>query len=494
MPAKYFHFLPQAFRSFHCAVALREKTSSGLEKPHSLFPPHSPASALRHFQSLSPQRQISYSARFLKPLQKKLRPLSVLALFFAASLPLSGAADERFLTANGNEIHDAKGRTVLLRGVNLGGWLVIEPWMSPVDSSGTIKCDYSVREILAKRFGGDAANSLLETYQKNWITEKDFDKIAAHGMNVIRIPFWYRNVQTEDGVWIPTGLKELDWAVTEAWKRGIYSIIDFHGVPGGQSKGDSTGRKREEAEFWNDETHQQRTIEIWRKVAEHFKGNPAVAAYDLINEPADAPSLGALWSVYDRLYREIRKIDPDHIITVEGCATGQIGGKYVHWGWEALPPPDLFGWKNVLYQMHHYEWDWKSEEKQITSIHFQVSEWNKHKKLGVPAFMGEFNPMGTESAWNHALKEYSASGMHWTFWSYKANHGTGSNSWGLYNPIKKDAPNLLTDSAETIRAKWEALDTDTYYALNPMLDRVLKGVLKQPLSVASETSPIIPNP
>lgn len=422
------------------------------------------------------------------------RTLTFLALLLSVSPVQGGAADERFLKTHGNEIRDAKGRAVQLRGVNLGGWLVIEPWMSPVDSSGTIKCDYSVRETLEKRFGAETAERLLQTYQENWITTRDLDKIAAHGMNVIRVPFWYRNVQTEDGAWIPGGLKRLDWVVAEAWKRGIYSIIDFHGVPGGQSKGDSTGRKRERAEFWYNDAHLQRTAAIWRKVAEHYQGNPAVAAYDLINEPAEAPSLGALWSAYDLLYREIRKVDPDHIITVEGCATGHVGDKYIHWGWEVLPHPDLFGWKNVLYQMHHYEWDWKSEEKQRGGINFQVSEWNKYKKLGVPAFMGEFNPMGLESAWHHALKEYSASGMHWAFWSYKANHGTGSNSWGLYNPVKKDAPNLLTDDVATIRAKWQALDTDTSYALNPMLDRVLKAALKPEVPAAPEPAAVSSNP
>lgn len=407
-----------------------------------------------------------------------LRKLTALLLVLSASPIHGGADDERFLKTHGNEIRDAKDRVVFLRGVNLGGWLVIEPWMSPVDSSGTIKCDHSVRETLAKRFGAETAESLIQTYQEHWITAGDLDKIASHGMTVIRVPFWYRNVQTEDGAWIPGGLKRLDWVISEAWKRGIYTIIDFHGVPGGQTKGESTGRKREKAEFWNNPAHLMRTAAIWRKVAEQYQGNPAVAAYDLINEPADAPSLGELWSAYDLLYREIRKVDPDHIITVEGCASGRIGDQHVHWGWDALPHPDLFGWKNVLYQMHHYEWDWKSGEKQIRSIDHQVSEWNKRRNLGVPAFMGEFNPMGLESAWNHALKEYSASGMHWAFWSYKANHGTGSNSWGLYNPVKKDAPNLLTDDAATIRAKWRALDTDTSYALNPMLDRALKGVLK----------------
>ncbi|MFM2242733.1 MAG: hypothetical protein RLZ97_1588, partial [Verrucomicrobiota bacterium] len=71
----------------------------------------------------------------------------VAAVLALAALPLSidGAElDERFLKAHGNGIRDAKGRPVLLRGVNLGGWLLIEPWMCPIDSSGTIKCEHQL--------------------------------------------------------------------------------------------------------------------------------------------------------------------------------------------------------------------------------------------------------------------------------------------------------------------------------------------------------------
>lgn len=417
-----------------------------------------------------------------------------ITLLFAASLTCSGAADERFLKAKGNEICDGRGTVVQLRGVNLGGWLVLEPWMCPMDSSGALKDHHSAQETLVKRFGEDTAEDLLRTYQDNWITEKDLDRIAGYGMNVIRIPFWYRNLQTEEGAWISAGLSRLDWVVAEAWKRGIYSILDLHGAPGGQTKGESTGRQRESAELWNNEVNIQRTIALWRKLAEHYRGNPAIAAYDLLNEPSEAPSLGALWSVYDRIYREIRLVDPDHMITVEGCINTRVGNQEIHWGWEALPHPDLFGWKNILYQMHHYEWDWDNVTKQRSGVDFQVSEWKKAKPLGVPMLMGEFNLMASEDAWHYGLEQYNTSGMSWTFWSYKANHGTGSDSWGLYNPTKKDAPNLLTDDAATIRAKWQAIETDKTFALNPMLDHVLKVALKPKVPVSGSNPSVSSNP
>lgn len=410
--------------------------------------------------------------------------ITAFALFLGAPLAGGAIADGDFLRAKDNRLVDAVGDTVLLRGVNIGGWLLFEPWMCPMDSSG-LKDDHSARELLVERFGERGAKDLLRVYQDHWFTTADLDRIAALGMNVIRVPFWYRNLQTEDGAWIPDGFDRLDWVVAEAGKRDIHVVLDLHGVPGGQTKGESTGRVRDRAGFWMDATHLDRTAAIWRRVAERYRGNPAVAAYDLINEPSDAPTLGALWTAYDRLYREIRAVDPDHVITVEGCINTRVGGRDIHWGWEALPHPDVFGWTNVLYQMHHYEWDWNDLAKQNRGVDFQVSEWKKHRTFGVPGFIGEFNPMAREDAWNHALRSYGGAGLHWAFWSYKATHGTGSDSWGIYNPIARHVPDLRRDDAETIREKWRASRTEASYALNPMLERVLKTALAKSSTAAA---------
>jgi endoglucanase len=68
----------------------------------------------------------------------------------------------------------------------------------------------------------------------------------------------------------------------------------------------------------------KRSTKIWQEVAKHFKNNPAVAAYDLINEPEDAPDGDKLWDVYNHFYEAVRKIDPDHIVTLEAFWKGWV--------------------------------------------------------------------------------------------------------------------------------------------------------------------------
>ena len=345
-----------------------------------------------------------------------------------------------------------------------------------MDSSGA-KDDWTARDILTQRFGAETAESLLAAYEDAWMKESDFDHIAAAGFNVVRLPFWYRNVESEDGTWRADAFQRLDWCVAQAWKRGIYTILDLHGVPGGQSDGDSTGRIRKgpDLNFWTNEAELSRSTDIWKRVADHFKGNPAVAAYDLLNEPSGAPTRDALWAVYDRFYRAIRGVDRDHVITVEGCWGGKVNGQYMGWGLDTLPPPARFGWNNMLYQTHSYEWDWNNLDKQKASVDRQVKECDEHRRWGVPFYIGEFNCMAPEAAWSYAAQQYTAHGISWTMWSYKATHGSGRDSWGFYN-FRQPAPpipNLRTDSAEAIRAKWSRWNTDAAFAINPMLQRTI---------------------
>ena len=64
-------------------------------------------------------------------------------------------------------------------------------------------------------------------------------------MNLVRVPFWWGDFETLSGTWRTDAFDRLDWVVSNAWQRGIYTILDFHGVPGGQSTSQDTGREPE---------------------------------------------------------------------------------------------------------------------------------------------------------------------------------------------------------------------------------------------------------
>jgi glucan 1,3-beta-glucosidase len=115
-----------------------------------------------------------------------------------------------------------------VRGVNLGGWFVLEPWITP---SMFEKHDDAVDEYtLTKSLGKDQAKSILTDHWNSWITEDDFRKIADAGLNHVRIPIGYWSVIANDddpyvqGAYDVLG-KALDWAAG----AGLKVMIDLHG-------------------------------------------------------------------------------------------------------------------------------------------------------------------------------------------------------------------------------------------------------------------------
>jgi hypothetical protein len=136
------------------------------------------------------------------------------------------------------------------------------------------------------------------------------------------------------------------------------------------------------------------------------------------------------------------------------------------WGWNVLPPPEKFGWTNIWYQQHSYEWDWNNLEKQKRNSDNQVNDYLKHKDWKVPCLIGEFNCMG--QGWAYTIEKYCVNNMSWTMWTYKATHGGLQDSWGIHNP--KDPwppkPDIRKDSAAIIQEKWAKWNTAAF-GLNP---------------------------
>ena len=381
--------------------------------------------------------------------------------YFRMKITTNSPALASLLHATGTNLVNARGTVVQLKGLNLGGWFIMEKWMCPLDS-GSLPDTYSAITNLDSRFGAATEQSLIHTYQTNWITTSDLDNIANAGYNCVRMPVWWGNfysiTNTTSSGWRTDAFTVLDWLVTNCAARGIYVVIDLHGVVGGQSTSDDTGWQNQN-QYWTNSTDQIQTTFLWTQIAAHYKGNSAVAGYDLLNEPSGAPSPGAVWSAYTNLYSAIRGVDPSHILIMEGT--------FDNWNWSMLPAPSVYGWTNIVYSMHEYQWGGTVTQIEAGADN-QVTDFVNHLSWNVPDYVGEWNDLSAGAArYDYSINAYNSAGVSWSMWAYKATDGLIPDGWGWYDPAYwPTTPNLETDSAANIAKDWQQWRTTTSFGVN----------------------------
>jgi endoglucanase len=367
--------------------------------------------------------------------------LSIQCLAYAADQPLP------FISASGSHLVDARGSQVALKGCNLGNYLMLESWMfgktMGANPDHMFRDGATVYRILRQRFGEEKSAHLIELYRDAWITPRDFDIIKSFGFNVVRLPFDYRLVQEDKEPFAirPDAFRWLDHAVQMAQDAGMYVILDLHGVPGGQSLEDHTGEAGQD-HLWTSEEDQKRTVAVWRTLAEHFKNQSTVAAYDLINEPYGnhtedcRPVLARLMP---EIYQAIRSTGDQHVVFFSGALNGGVA---------FYGNPHDQGMTNVGFTEHYYPGLFGS----IPSLETQARVLNqgllaKHDytdEIASPYYIGEFNvvmpaedPDRLMRAYYDRIAEYGWAG---TMWAYKliSAGGGGDNEWCMVtnaNPL-----------------------------------------------------------
>lgn len=183
-----------------------------------------------------------------------------------------------------------------MKGVNLGGWLILERWMTPSLFEGTDAAD----EYTFMQTGG--SREKIEAHRRTFITEADFVWLAGHDIEAIRIPVGYWLFEA-DGPYTPT-IAYLDWAVRMAKKHGLKVLIDLHGAPGSQNGRDHSGRSGK-AEWYGESAYRRRTIDVLVRIAEKYRAEPAVWGLQLLNEPKIGLLQWKLRRFYKEAYRKV---------------------------------------------------------------------------------------------------------------------------------------------------------------------------------------------
>jgi len=134
------------------------------------------------------------------------------------------------LSTKGEQFVDQSGKPFALRGVNLGGWLVEEIWMTPVakdppagSGQKEIEDHYSLWGTIEQRLGKAAMERVRTAWRENWIQDSDFQRIKDLGLNHVRLPFLTMMLDEPNGI---------DWL-----KRGV-AMAKKHGLRGNEAEGD----------------------------------------------------------------------------------------------------------------------------------------------------------------------------------------------------------------------------------------------------------------
>lgn len=188
-----------------------------------------------------------------------------------------------------------------LRGVNLGGWLVLERWMTAYLFEGLEA--HNEYELVQTEKG----KRRLKRHHATFITEDDFKWLSDHAIELVRLPV---------GHWIfgdkPPyigAIKRLDWAFEMADKYQIRILLDLHGAPGAQNAADHSGSGRPGLPSWlDDRQKQESTIQVLEKLTARYKDAKQLWGIELVNEPlADRTGLKLAW-FYRRAYKRVIRI------------------------------------------------------------------------------------------------------------------------------------------------------------------------------------------
>lgn len=185
-----------------------------------------------------------------------------------------------------------------LRGVNLGGWLVLEKWMRPEVFDNThAENEYE----LSLTVDGQQA---IRQHHAEFICETDFRWLRNHSLNAVRIPVGYWIFGDEPP--FVGSIEHLDRAFRYGEKYDIKILICLHGAPGSQNGHQHSGTPGKVSMWFYDKQFRHQTLGVLVKLVERYDKNPALWGIELLNEPQPGPlKVLILRSFYRKAFKQL---------------------------------------------------------------------------------------------------------------------------------------------------------------------------------------------
>ena len=323
-----------------------------------------------------------------------------------------------YLKVDGKRIVNEKGQNVLLRGIGLGGWMLQEGYMLKVRGQGQ---QHKIKSRIAELVGVDKTENFYKAWLDNHTRKVDIDSMKAWGFNSVRLPMHF-NLYTlpvdmepvkGENTWLDKGFQITDSLLAWCKSNQMYLILDLHAAPGGQGNDlNISDRDDTKPSLWQSEANQQKTIALWKKLAERYANEPWMGGYDIINEP----NWGFEDTVNDKnglkekkneplkklmmdITRAIREVDTKHIIIIEGNGWGN--------NYNGILPP----WDNNMVLSFHKYWNYNNQ----ASIQHIIDTRDKYN---VPVWLGETGE--NSNVWfTEAIRLLETNNIGWAWWPLK---------------------------------------------------------------------------
>ena len=394
---------------------------------------------------------------------------------------ISSSIISQNLTSLGPYLKDDTSNNFILKGINLGGWMLQEPYM--FEFTGAADSQHEFKEKLVEFIGQENTDAFYNLWLENFITQADIDALASYGFNSVRLPMHYNlftlPIEQEpvsgQNTWLDTGFNLVDNLLDWCEQNNMYLILDLHAAPGGQGFGsDINDYNSNLPSLWESDENKNKTIALWGRLADRYKDEPWIGGYDLLNETHWDLGENELRDFYVDVTQEIRQYDQNHVIFIEGNGYAN--------DFSGLTPP----WDdNMAYSFHKY-WSYNDSLEWVTWMRNQYS---------VPLWMGEAGE-NSNQWFTEAIKVFEENYIGWAFWPLKKIESISAMYAISSNPNYESLVNYFRGEANAPSIS-NAVDglmqlaSDVHISNNTFQKDVVDAMIRQPNS--NETIPFNDN-
>jgi aryl-phospho-beta-D-glucosidase BglC (GH1 family) len=312
-----------------------------------------------------------------------------------------------FLRTSGKNIINQNLDTIILRGMGLGGWMLQEGYM--LQTSGFATAQYQIRESIETLIGTENTDTFYNAWLANHVRKIDIDSLKSWGFNSVRLPMHYNlfTLPIEDepvsgqNTWLDKGFELTDSLISWCAQNEMYVILDLHAAPGGQGYEQAiSDYDPTKPSLWESQLNRDKTVALWKKLAERYADKQWVGGYDLLNEVNwNLPGNTALKNLYLEITDSIRSVDSLHIIFIEG---NWFANDFTN----LTPPWD----NNMVYSPHKY-WSFNDQ----ASIQWVLDIRNQYN---IPIWFGESGE-NSNTWFRDAIKLLEEHNIGWAWWPMK---------------------------------------------------------------------------